>query len=58
MKKFLLDTDICIHFLKGELDLLIGSSAIANGLIMVTKNSREFSRLSGLTIENWASGKK
>ena len=42
----------------GEFDLLIGSSAIANGLTMVTKNVREFSRLSGLIIENWASGKK
>lgn len=37
----------------GEFDLLIGCSALANGLVMVTKNTREFSRLSGIEIENW-----
>lgn len=40
----------------GEFDLLIGSSTLANGLVMVTKNTKEFSRLSGLDLENWVSG--
>lgn len=38
----------------GEFDLLIGCSALTQGLIMVTKNTREFSRISGLLVENWA----
>jgi len=37
----------------GPLDLLIGAHARAEGLIVVTNNVREFSRLPGLRIENW-----
>ncbi|MCX6582217.1 MAG: hypothetical protein NT166_18760 [Candidatus Aminicenantes bacterium] len=58
MKKYLLDTNICIYHIKGHLiddfDLLIGCSAIANGLILVTRNEKHFNRLSSLKIENWA----
>ncbi|MEM5402039.1 PIN domain-containing protein [Paraburkholderia unamae] len=37
----------------GANDLLIGAHACALGLTLVTNNTREFSRISGLTIENW-----
>lgn len=36
-----------------DLDLFIGSTAIANGSIMVTENGKEFERISGIEIENW-----
>jgi tRNA(fMet)-specific endonuclease VapC len=36
-----------------DFDLLIGSTAIANELIMVTENVKEFKRISGIDIENW-----
>lgn len=36
-----------------DFDLLIGATAIANGLIMVTQNTREFERLKGIELENW-----
>lgn len=42
---------------KGEMisdfDLLIGSTAISNSLIMVTENVREFKRISNIELENW-----
>ncbi|MEG4940323.1 type II toxin-antitoxin system tRNA(fMet)-specific endonuclease VapC [Microcoleus sp. F4-D5] len=37
----------------GPNDLLIASIAIANNLILVTHNTREFSRVGGLRIEDW-----
>lgn len=37
----------------GDLDLFIGSTAIVNNMVMVTRNVREFERLDGITIENW-----
>jgi len=37
-----------------DFDLLIGCSAIANGLILVTRNEKHFNRLASLKIENWA----
>ena len=37
----------------GDLDLFIGSTAIVNDMIMVTRNTREFERLNGISIENW-----
>ncbi len=37
----------------GANDLLIASIAIANGLILVSHNIGEFSRVSGLTVEDW-----
>lgn len=38
----------------GELDLLIGSQALALDAVMVTNNTREFERIEGLKLENWA----
>jgi tRNA(fMet)-specific endonuclease VapC len=37
----------------GANDLLIGATALASGLILVTHNTREFNRISGLQIEDW-----
>ncbi len=36
-----------------DFDLLIGSTAIANELIMITENIKEFERISNIEIENW-----
>lgn len=36
-----------------DFDLLIGSTAISNELIMITENVREFERISNIVIENW-----
>ncbi len=42
---------------KGEMvggnDLWIASHAMAEGLILVTNNEREFKRVPGLNVENW-----
>ena len=37
----------------GDFDLLIGSFAIANGLIIVTNNIEHFRRIPKVQIENW-----
>jgi tRNA(fMet)-specific endonuclease VapC len=37
----------------GPNDLLIAAQALSLGLVLVTDNEREFSRVPGLTIENW-----
>jgi tRNA(fMet)-specific endonuclease VapC len=37
----------------GPYDLLIAATALANNLILVTHNTREFNRVSGLQIEDW-----
>jgi tRNA(fMet)-specific endonuclease VapC len=37
----------------GPMDLLISAFARANGLTVVTRNQREFSRVPGLSVENW-----
>lgn len=36
-----------------DLDLLIGSTASANGLIMVTENVKHLQRIPNIRIENW-----
>lgn len=36
-----------------DFDLLIGATAVANNLIMVTENTKEFQRISSIKIENW-----
>lgn len=36
-----------------DFDLLIGSTAISNNLILVTRNVSDFKRLEGIEIENW-----
>ena len=37
----------------GPYDLMIASIALTNGLTLVTHNTREFSRVSGLMLEDW-----
>lgn len=37
----------------GEIDLLLGSQALAMDAIFVTNNTREFERIEGLKLENW-----
>lgn len=37
----------------GPLDNLIAASALAAGAILVTRNTSEFARISGLMLENW-----
>jgi tRNA(fMet)-specific endonuclease VapC len=39
----------------GPLDMLIAAQALARKLVLVSNNEREFSRVAGLRIENWAS---
>lgn len=36
-----------------EFDLLIGCTALAHGLILVTRNTRHFAPIATLTLENW-----
>ena len=36
-----------------KFDLLIGVTAIENGLILVTNNKRVFQRLEDIELENW-----
>lgn len=36
-----------------DFDLIIGCTAVAYDLTMVTENKREFERISGIRIENW-----
>jgi tRNA(fMet)-specific endonuclease VapC len=36
-----------------DFDLLIGATAISNGLIMITENSKEFKRITAIQLENW-----
>lgn len=37
----------------GPYDLLIAAIALANNLILVTHNTKEFSRVTGLQLEDW-----
>lgn len=37
----------------GGNDMLIGATALAYSLILVTHNTREFARIPGLTLEDW-----
>ena len=36
-----------------DFDLLIGCSAVAYEMIMVTDNTKHFSRIEGIQLENW-----
>jgi tRNA(fMet)-specific endonuclease VapC len=38
----------------GAYDMLIGAHARSEGLVLVTNNRREFERMDGLQVENWA----
>ncbi len=40
----------------GANDLHIAAQARAHGLVLVTKNLREFARVPGLMLENWVAG--
>jgi tRNA(fMet)-specific endonuclease VapC len=40
----------------GSLDLLIASQAITLQRTLVTHNGREFGRIAGLRVEDWAEG--
>lgn len=40
----------------GPNDMLIAAQALTRGLVMVTGNTREFSRVAGLRVENWLEG--
>lgn len=42
----------------GPHDLLIAAHALSAGLILVTNNVREFSRIPGLKLENWATPRR
>jgi tRNA(fMet)-specific endonuclease VapC len=37
----------------GPYDLMIAAIALANNLILVTHNTREFARVAGLILEDW-----
>ena len=37
----------------GALDMMIGAQALAQGVTLATNNTREFSRIKGLTIVDW-----
>jgi len=37
----------------GPYDLLIAATALANGLVLVTHNTREFLRIPGIHLEDW-----
>ena len=36
-----------------DFDLLIGATAVANNMILVTNNEKHFKRLNGIQLENW-----
>ena len=36
-----------------DFDLMIGSTAVAHGLTLATRNTRHFADIAGLTLENW-----
>lgn len=38
----------------GHMDLLIASQALAEDAVLVTNDTREFERIEGLKLENWA----
>ena len=38
----------------GPLDMLIAAQALSGSLILVTNNEKEFQRIPGLQLENWA----
>lgn len=38
----------------GAMDMLIAAQAVSRGVVLVTNNEREFSRVPRLMVENWA----
>ena len=49
---YLLDTNILSELI-GLKDILIGATALANRLTVVTGNTKHFTRIRGLRVENW-----
>lgn len=37
----------------GERDLIVAATALAHGLVIVTRNVREFGRVPGVRVESW-----
>jgi predicted nucleic acid-binding protein len=65
MLRYLLDANICIYVIKqrpqhrlgrpiGVNDLHIAAHARSEGHTLVSNNLREFERVQGLLLENWA----
>jgi tRNA(fMet)-specific endonuclease VapC len=54
----MLDTSLCIDVgdvgIYGSMDLLIAAHAVSLGVPLATANDREFRRVAGLRVENWA----
>lgn len=40
----------------GDADILIGATAVAHGLPLVTENRKHFQRIPGLTVRSWRPG--
>ncbi len=49
-----LDFDAAAGTPIGPMDMLIAAHAKSQGLTLVTNNTREFVRVEGLALENWA----
>lgn len=43
----------CSGKIIGNMDILIGAQAVANDLILVTNNVKEFQRINKIQVENW-----
>ena len=54
--KYFLDTNILICLLIGANDLWIACHALAESAVLVTHNTREFTRVPGLSVEDWVGG--
>lgn len=50
IKKYLFKQGTPVH---NEFDLLIGTTAIVNNLILVTDNFKDFKNIENLKLENW-----
>ena len=37
----------------GEFDLVIGTTAVANEMVLVTRNTKHFQDIEGIVLENW-----
>ncbi len=63
--KFLLDTDMCVYWLRGQsavradalmidpADLAISIIALAHGVVLITNNQQYFRRIPDLQLANW-----
>ncbi len=48
---YLIDTNVLSEL--GIKDIMIASVALCNGLTVVSANTKHFSHVPGLTVENW-----